>query len=263
MFIVSILFAQQLNSLRGSTENAHRGLRVQHPCTLVHIETQYENEIAIDDDESRRLQSYGEDNYKCELQEEDRKAAGKYFVSIHGIESDQLKNITSGETTMVVDGAMIMDGSLYVPAGAAVEFGTNEYNNRRLQQTSVVEGTKKVLVVRANGKGATTTASKEILSDKFFGTNGDTATLRSQYLACSHGKLDFQPFQGRTLGGAVIDKGVLEVNIDTYVPGASRYTVEDALEEAADALVGDLREQFDHVMLCLPPGTKAGSINNW
>mmetsp|Transcript_32943 Transcript_32943/g.36717 ORF Transcript_32943/g.36717 Transcript_32943/m.36717 type:complete len:675 (+) Transcript_32943:119-2143(+) len=249
----------QQHSLRG-----FRRLRVQYPCTLVNIETQYKNELANDEDESRKLQSYGEDNYKCELQEEDRRNVGKYFVSINGIESDQFNNVTSGETTIMVDGAMIMDGTLYIPAGAAVEFGTSQNNNnRRLQQASRTKGTKKVLVVRANGNGASTTATKETLSDNIFGTNGDNATLHSQYLACSHGKLDFQPFRGQTLGGTYIDNGVLEVDIDIHVPGASRYEVEDALEEAADALVGDFRQQFDHIMLCLPPGTSLGSSNNW
>ena len=252
---------------------------MQHPCTLVHVETQYEEEIADDsyvsrerlfsgsgNNGSRKLQQTDEEiEVKCELQEEDRVAVGKYFVSINGIESSQLDNIVSGDTTLMAEGATIMDGELWLPAGAAVEFGSNGGNDRRRRrlQTSQTDPTRKVLVVRANGNGAITTGTKGTLSDKIFGTYGDTATLRSQYLACSHGKLDFQPFVGVTSGGTVVDDGVLEVNIDTYVPGASRYVVEDALEEAADQLVGNLRDQFDHVMLCLPPGSMSGSNPSW
>ena len=246
---------------------------------MIRVETQYEDETVVDSYESRQRiyngsgnngtrklqeQTYEENEVKCELQEEDRAAAGKYFVSINGIESSQLDNIVSGDTTLMAEGAMIMDGELWLPAGAAIEFGSNgENDRRRLLQTSRTHGIKKVLVVRADATGAVTSATKETLSDKVFGTNGDTATLRSQYRACSHEKLDFQPFEGMTNGGAVVESGVIDVNIDTYVPGTSRYTVEDALEEAADELVGNLSAQFDHVMLCLPPGSTSGSSRNW
>eukprot|EP00532_Pseudo-nitzschia_australis_P019886 CAMPEP_0168305638 /NCGR_PEP_ID=MMETSP0142_2-20121227/50919_1 /TAXON_ID=44445 /ORGANISM="Pseudo-nitzschia australis, Strain 10249 10 AB" /LENGTH=102 /DNA_ID=CAMNT_0008257169 /DNA_START=75 /DNA_END=379 /DNA_ORIENTATION=- len=74
--------------LRGSKENNRRVLRVQHPCTLVQIETEYEEEITETDEitytsrdriyngsggagGSRKL--HEEDfEVKCELQEEDR-----------------------------------------------------------------------------------------------------------------------------------------------------------------------------------------------
>lgn len=272
MFVLSLSTYPQSPSLRG---NNRRALRVQNPCTLVRVETQYDYQLeenfesnrqklyeGAGRDGDRRLQEDDDDDLvKCELSEEDRAAVGKYFVNVNGIESSQLENIVSGDTTILAEGATIMDGEMYLPADASIEFGSNEENRRKLQswQDSFRrQGTKKVLVVRANGQGSSTSADSQTLSDKIFGTNGDTATLRSQYQQCSHGKLDLQPFEGTTWGGTFIDGGVLDVNIDMYVPGANRYAVEDALENAADALVGGLRGQFDHVMLCLPPGTSQG-----
>jgi len=258
-------------SLRGSMQTNGRALRVQRPCTLVRIESHYEHE---QEDPPRELMYNSSEKHgarrlntkekivKCELQKEDRTAVGKYFVTVNGIETDELENIVSGDTTLIADEAMIMDGEMWLPTGASVEFGSNGQNNRRLQALRT-EGIKKVLVVRANAQGSATTATKDHLSDKIFGTSGDTNTLKSQYLACSHGKLDFQPFEGMTAGGTYVDGGVIDVSINTYVPGTDRYDVENALEEAADSLVGSLHEQFDHVMLCLPPGSTSGRNENW
>jgi len=271
-------------SLRGSNESSiynRRGLRVQHPCTLVRVETQYEYQLeenfesnreklyAANNGGGRRRQLQADtDDIKCELQEADQEVFGQLFVNVNGIDSTQLENIVSGDTTIMAEGAMIMDGEMYLPADAQVEFGSNGEENRRLQAIRQ-QGTKKVLVVRANGQGASTTASAQTLSDKIFGTHGDTATLRSQYSQCSHGKLDLQPYEGTTWGGTYIEDGVLDVTIDMQVPGAKRYAVENAIEAAASQLVGGIRGQFDHVMLCLPPGTDEGQwiaygyINHW
>mmetsp|Transcript_22863 Transcript_22863/g.53988 ORF Transcript_22863/g.53988 Transcript_22863/m.53988 type:complete len:722 (-) Transcript_22863:213-2378(-) len=269
-------------SLRGSKENNRRALRVQHPCTLVQIETEYEDEIAEAREEpaettnesrskmysgsgaggDRKLHEGEDFRFKCELQEEDRAAAGKYFVPINGIDTNELENIVSGDTTMLAEGATIMDGEMWLPVGAAIEFGSN--GRRKLQEASRSKGTKKVLVVRANANDMSTASSKAVLSDKIFGTNGDIANLKSQYDACSHGQLQFQPFQGMTSGGTNVVDGVIEVNINMNVADSSRYAVEDAMEEAADKIVGNLSEQFDHVMLCLPPGSRLGATNkNW
>ncbi len=268
MLLISFSAHLQASSLRGSSDsrNNRRGLRVQHPCTLVRVETQYEYQLeenfesnreklyAANNGGSRRRELQADtDDIKCELQEADQQVFGQLFVNVNGIDSSQLENIVSGDTTIMAEGAMIVDGEMYLPADAQVEFGSNE-ENRRLQATRQ-QGAKKVLVVRANGRGASTTASAQTLSDKIFGTHGDTATLRSQYSQCSHGKLDLQPYQGTTWGGTYIEDGVLDVTIDMDVPGANRYAVENAIEAAASQLVGGFRGQFDHVMLCLPPGT--------
>ena len=269
--------SRQSSSLRGSTDNNHRSLRVRQPCTLVAVETHFEDEVE-ENNESRERMYNGSSSrnngsgrrdlheteklLKCELQEEDRAAVGKYFVAVHGIEESRFDDIVSGDTTLMSEEAMIMDGEMWLPADATIEFGSNSQNDRRLE-TSKTLGVKKVLVIRANGRDLSTTSTSKTLSDKVFGTYGDTATLESQYKACSHGKIDFQPFHGMTTGGTFVENGVLDVNIDLQVAGTIRYEIEDAIEEAADRLVGSLHEQFDHVMLCLPPGTTAGANRGW
>ena len=64
-------------------------------------------------------------------------------------------------------------------------------NRRRL-----TTGTKTVLVVRVVANDSSTTASADQLSDSVFGTNGDLVNLKTQYAACSHNQLLFQPATG-------------------------------------------------------------------
>jgi hypothetical protein len=184
-------------------------------------------------------------------------------MPVNGLDDAQRSYVTSGETKLKPGVAMIQDGELYLPADAGVEvFDSTPSDRRRLSAF----GEKKVLVVRANANDISTTATKEELAFDIFGNdfnffedqNVETVNLRSQYAACSHGKLTFEPFRGESLTGAIVDNGVIDVTVDVDVVTSDRYTVERALSTAASNLVGDLR-QFDRVMLCLPPGSSSDS----
>jgi hypothetical protein len=237
----------QVTSLRGNVE---RILRPQYPCTVVRVETQYI------EDTSHVYSVATTDEYKCALHKSDREAAGRFFVDIEGVDTTQLFNITSGETTLEVEGAIIADGAYTAPAGAAVHFGTVE-TRRRLSKS---EGQRTVLVVRAETAGGNTISTKEDIVDAIFGTYGNTISMRSQYLGCSHDKLDFVPFEGQTENGYSVTDGIIEVSINDDYRGQTRYVAEQGLSNAAAELVGDLETQFDHVILCLPPGTSDGWV---
>lgn len=234
-------------SLRG---NVHRILRAQHPCTVVRVETQY-NESAVD-----FYSLAPTEEFKCALHPDDRKMAGRHFVDIQGVDTKQFYNITSGETTIEVDGAIISNGAYTVPSGASINFGRKE-TRRRLDKSN---GQKKVLVVRANTAGGNTVSQRDDIVDAIFGTYGNTISMRSQYLGCSHGKLDTVPFEGSTTTGYEVTNGIIEVSISEDYTGRTRYDAEEGLYNAAENLVGDLESQFDHVILCLPPGTSDGWV---
>jgi hypothetical protein len=223
---------RQTSALRG---NGHRVLRPQYPCTILRVETQYEEGAA-----EFLSSAEPQDEFKCALHPSDRELAGRHFVDIKGVDTAMLFNVTSGETTMEVQGAIIANGA---------------YTRRRLSRT---EGQKKILVVRASTNGGSTISQRSSIVDAIFGTYGNTVSMRSQYLGCSHDKLDFAPFEGTTQYGYNVQDGILEVSINDDFTGQTRYEAEEGLQKAAEALVGDLESQFDHVMLCLPPGT-AGS----
>ena len=75
-------------------------------------------------------------------------------------------------------------------------------NRRRL-----TTGIKTVLVVRVVANDSSTTASADQLSDSVFGTNGDLVNLKTQYAACSHNQLQFQPATGTGIanGNLIVD----------------------------------------------------------
>jgi hypothetical protein len=215
------------------------------------------------------------DEVQCELIDDDiAKADGNYFVSIVGIESKFFDGIESGVSTLVADGAVFLDGSLQIPQGATVEIGSiddyidkndetgslrsrrlrSRQNNRRLGAF----GKRRVLVVRADAYDKSTSADMATLSNNIFGTSGDSVTLKSQYEECSHGQLTFIPYD---------ESGVIEVELEGYVEGSSKFNVQDAMVNAASSRFGYLPDEFDHVMLCMPPGTGSwiayAYVNSW
>lgn len=237
----------QSTALRG---NSHRELRPQHPCTILEVDTDYDENSA----EFLIMQDQAE--YQCALHPSDQVAAGRKFVDIQGIDTSQLINITSGETTMEVEGAIIENGAYTVPAGAKIHFGMTE-TRRRLANKS--HGTKKILVVRAITDGGNTISQRDDIVDAVFGTFGNPINMRSQYLGCSQNKLDMAPYEGTTEKGYTVTNGIIEVTVGQDFRGQTRYDAVEGLHQAAEQVVGDLEDQFDHVIFCLPPGTQG----NW
>lgn len=75
--------------------------------------------------------------------------------------------------------------------------------------------TKSVLVVRILASGASTSASKDRLSDSVFGNETDPVTLKSQYADCSYGQMNFVKAPDKSGSGASISNGTYT---NFYVP---------------------------------------------
>jgi len=142
-------------------------------------------------------------------------------------------------------------------------------NNRRL---AVVEGNRSVLVVRVEAANASTGFTTLELSDSVFGTYGDAVNLKSQYLACSHNKLNFVPANSRAkvsgASGSNILDGAVTVQVSTTT-GEGDSVMRNAITTALNAQFGvtSPSQLANHVMYCLPPGTMSGIayafINSW
>jgi hypothetical protein len=115
-------------------------------------------------------------------------------------------------------------------------------------------GTKTVVVIRVDAKDARTTASEAELADDVFGTAGDKLNLKSQYNACSDGKLIFNPLKTNSIIG---NDGVYTVKLPNFaVKGISDSTVLAQVVNTASASLGAKLETIaSHVLVCLPPGT--------
>jgi hypothetical protein len=104
----------------------------------------------------------------------------------------------------------------------------------------------------------------DTLRGDIFGIGRDSTAvnLKERFNSCSYGQTLMNPFIGQTNSGYVVDNGVVEVQISTLVTGQSDSIVKNAATAALSTLLGisDLSTTFDHVMLCLPPGTTGGWI---
>jgi hypothetical protein len=186
-------------------------------------------------------------------------------VELEGIEDGFLESqgAKSGHSKLSVSTAIFggSDGKLFleIPPSASVQVlespdnvddTTGQRKGRKLAKTS---GTLKTLVVRViskNGVGPSANTQK-LRSDVF----EDRLCLKSQYEACSHGRLQIEPFGGITETGRSINGGVVQVQINMDPSYGNRDQLEAMANERATELYGDLRSQFDLVMFSMPPGS--------
>ena len=121
-------------------------------------------------------------------------------------------------------------------------------NSRRLNVRKV--GTSTVLVLRVSAADRSSTLSAKEISDRIFGTDGDKVNLVSLYNDCSASKLKFIPAVGKN-----ILNGVGEIVLTQNIGGMNSVDVDNLVVADGNAKFGELSVLYDHVMLCLPPGT--------
>ncbi len=246
-----------------------RGRRViqSQGCILSKVDVQLEDQTS-------------EEYWHCELQSSDASETSTRFVVLEGLDDLDLDaEAISGRTTLLIEGAVIADGRLKAPEGAVRKFGKvekrgpSEANKKRKQEgegkqarqlAPLQTDMKKVLAVRVKAPDSTTTASLETLRGDIFGIGqGETAvTLSERFKSCSYGQVLMTPYSGQTASGFTVENGVVEIEISTLVSEQDSHTIKNAVTQALSSLLGisDLSAQFDHVMLCLPPGTSGGWI---
>ena len=120
-------------------------------------------------------------------------------------------------------------------------------------------GVRTALAIRVNALDSTVSNSTDDISRHMFGAFGNSISMSSQFAACSYNAFNISPFIGKTSTDVDISHGVTEINIDENVQGESAQTVADKVLAIANELLGNLEDQFDFVLVCLPPGTQTGS----
>jgi len=197
--------------------------------------------------------------------------------------------LISGESTMTFSQAVvdIEEPKMYVPHDAVMKVQpktrrTNEDNDEDNTDDSEAEvefrqrrnliaktGTLTALVIRViDSNGVEPEPSIAQLENDVF---QDDVSLQTQYEKCSYGKLQMQPFSGKTKTGIEINGGVVDVKIDNFEITATnnnRGALQQAAFDAAKVQLGDLEEKvsddddakdiYDLVLFCMPPGT-----GNW
>lgn len=209
--------------------------------------------------------------WECELQPIDADQAGVQFVALEGINDISLDHeAVSGETTLFVEGAVITDGKLVIPKESKKTLGKIDKRgpaesskmhksdaSRNLAPSNPIVRT--VLAVRVQASDRVTTANLGTLSGDIFGTGKPSSaiSMSERFPSCSYGEVRMVPYNGQTPSGVTIRDGVVEVSIGPAVNGVERSTILNTVLGALRSHLGisNLATSFDHVMLCLPPGT--------
>jgi len=251
-----------------TTPSVRRQLKQSQPYVLQKILKDFEG-------------SSTQHSWQCELQGADAKESGHFFVKLDGLDEKSFSDIRSGDYTLDTNGGEITtDGTLKLPAEGSMTLskmsgrrgpadiarahqGTNiEGDERRELQgiRSRAINYRRVLAVRVRASDSITTASEAVLSDKIFGTSGDRSNLKERFATCSYGETQIIPYSGRTATGVTVSNGVYTVTISNRASRVDEGIIRDAALAALTQSLGDIASQFDHVMLCLPPGTNEGWI---
>ena len=161
--------------------------------------------------------------------------------------------IESGVTTLHVDRAIISQDNRAIFKSQPKLAQAPKEHRRRLKTT----GSRSVLVVRIEANDAVTKPSKEDLAREVFGIKDshgatDTWNLAGGFDQCSYGQLTFKPAQNNG-----VKDGVYTVSIDQNARGARNVDIRTIVLDSlrSDFGTSNLNALFDHVMLCMPPGT--------
>lgn len=223
------------------------------------------------------------ESYRCltvSTQETDGESEMSYALNLPSffVNANKKKLSTGTATICITGGSAVRSGLdnpdpdvVIIPSGATISFVTSRHQ-RRLE----VAGRRTTLVVHVSTISENPARTASELADATFGTQGQKYSMASQYNSCSAGKVTFIP--GDQPG---VSSGVLEINLSETIVDKNIFDLENTmtlevkkvLSFAADQdifgnalLIGaDLKDMFDHVLFCLPDGSryKASGTKNW
>jgi len=244
------------NNKKEEKHNKDKPIVMTRPCIMVLRDMQWEDHH---DDHER----------ECELDPADNNGVSGKIVELNvNYDIDARDEVTgafeSGVTTLEAMDATIQDEKAIIRGNPTFKKKQlKKHESRRL----ATEGTKSVLVVRVKAADAETTSSEEVLAREIFGIKdssgeSDSFNLVSGFSRCSNDKLKFEPTKDSRA-----TNGVYTVTIPNTVSGEKHRIIREAATQKVADELGDLGSQFDHVMICLPPGTgnwiAYAYINNW
>lgn len=219
-------------------------------CTLVLTETQFEGDLPE------------EHRWECEMDSDlnDEQLRGHYLDLNLGLDEEatlqNMSHIQSGKTKLHASHALIEKSKAILHDKTMIEQDTSREATRKLSVT----GRREVLVVRVEANDTSTSVSESELAKQTFGIgdpNGNN--LKKGYAQCSYNQLQIEP-SPRAFNG------IHTVTLNESVYGQSMLDVKNSVLDQLriDFSTLDLNSVFDHVMICLPHGTKSNSgSTNW
>ena len=180
--------------------------------------------------------------------------------------------IVPDQTDSIVDGVMSFTSVLEwqePPKGSV-----SKARSRRLATGQ--SGTKSVVILRItavdgiSASSVPTKTAQEVLDSVFGFDNSDEVNLRTQYQACSYDLLKFEPADGGNLTSLYATSGVvgvvdITVTVDTpfQTTDIELQAIEKAENSTADGGLALDLDEYDHVMLMVPPGSWSKGSPFW
>ncbi|KAL3935129.1 MAG: hypothetical protein SGBAC_009291 [Bacillariaceae sp.] len=167
----------------------------------------------------------------------------------------------------LISGEVLLDVPLYTQVNRETEtlllteepkFLVQDDRSGFRRQLMRTNGDKTVLAVRVEASNSQLSASEDELSQAVFGGPSDFVNLKSQFYACSHGKLNFQ--KRPDLNGVTtnIRNGVVTIRVSLPV-SVGHPIIVNAVSEILIREFGITQSRIaDHVLYCLPKGVFSG-----
>ena len=151
--------------------------------------------------------------------------------------------------------------AIVYPTGSNTTIETIPPTRRHLGVQERRQGQKTMLVIRVSASDSLHSLKQTDISARIFGLGEGAPVVNvvSQYKACSFGKFTIKPAAGQG-----ITNGVTDINIGN-AKGKDPFVLENVAVQIAERKLGrNLENSFDHVMICLPPGTLyLGTRSKW
>lgn len=188
---------------------------------------------------------------------------GKYYIIPEADEQFIRKHFfdgpfVSGETKINIgsDAKIDMD-SLELVTAESIQISDFSQNTRLITPRSST-GNKSVLIVKIVAVGGQNSFSESELRDSILGTSGDPVNMKSQYNACSHGKLNLQA-KGSVSGSSTsISNGVVTISVGTSLSQGENNLVSAVSSEIYNQFDDYYYNIADHVLYCMPPNVMGG-----
>ena len=213
---------------------------------------------AFTGENEKRVQSFFLEKFK----NGEMKSGVTYF-------STEKCNLIDNESKLelVLDNESDWQKGIISPVWTEEPFNTVHFEDNNTNSEALIVTTKTMLVLRViTGGGSQVPPSNERrLSDKWFGTSTDEVNNKSQFRACSFGKLLIEPFTGNTSKGVNISNGVYTITVDA--DRMNPRLVERQARAKGSSILGDLQSQFDFVVLSVPDNEERYAayayVNSW
>ena len=150
----------------------------------------------------------------------------------------------------------------YPPNNTTISIVTDSHRHllRKRRKKPTIEGVSRLLVIRVTARDVDPVFSQELLSGRIFGLGeqAEAVNVVSQISNCSFSKLRLEPAQGPD-----ITDGVGELSIPWDAGGSYISAMENQLMSLTEAKFGSISANFEHVVYCIPPGTKYSPANSY